>query len=92
MHKLQQAGADVFLFEGLVHAKAILIDDTFIVGSTNLNNSAYDQLGECSLVVQGDIALNESFLQSHKAILSNTIQMKPIKYSKIKSFFEQLLS
>lgn len=92
MNKLQQAGADVYLYEGLVHAKAILIDDTFIVGSTNLNNSAFDQLGECSLVVQGDAALNESFLQSHKDILSNTIQTNPIKYSKIKSFFEQLLS
>jgi cardiolipin synthase len=92
MNKLQKAGAIVFLYDGLVHAKAILIDDIFIVGSTNLNNSAYDQLGECSLVVQGDTVLNQSFLLSHTVILSNTIQTNPIKYSKIKSFFEQLLS
>lgn len=92
MNKLQKAGAKVYLYEGLVHAKAILVDDTFIVGSTNLNNSAYDQLGECSLVVHGDTALNQAFLESHSMILSNTIQTNPIKYSKIKSFFERLLS
>jgi cardiolipin synthase A/B len=92
MNKLQQAGATVYLYEGLVHAKAILADDVFIVGSTNLNNSAYDQLGECSLVVRGDAALNQAFLESHNMILSNTIQTNSIKYSKIKSFFERLLS
>lgn len=92
MNRLQKAGATVYLYEGLVHAKAILVDDVFIVGSTNLNNSAYDQLGECSLVVQGDTTLNQTFLESHRLILSNTIQTNPIKYSKIKSFFERLLS
>lgn len=92
MNRLQKQGATIYLFEGLVHAKALLIDDTLIVGSTNLNNSAYFQLGECSLVVRNDQSLNQSFLDNHQKVILSSIQIKPIRYSKMKSFFEKLLS
>lgn len=92
MNRLQKQGAHINLFEGLVHAKALLVDDTLIVGSTNLNNSAYFQLGECSLVVKNDPALNQAFLYNHEAVLKSSIQNQPIRYAKIKSFFEKILS
>lgn len=92
MNRLQKQGAQVYLFEGLVHAKALLVDDTLIVGSTNLNNSAYYQLGECSLVVRNDQALNQAFLENHETVIKSSIQNQPIRYSKIKSFFEKILS
>lgn len=92
MNKLQNQGAKVYLYEGLVHAKALLVDDTLIVGSTNLNNAAYYKLGECSLVVQDDSTMIQSFLQSHAEIIQNSSVVRPIKYRKIQALFERLLS
>ena len=65
-----------------------------LVGSTNLNNSAFYKLGECSLVIK-DKDVNNDFLKEHDSLMNESIKIKhhkDIKYNKILAFLEQIMS
>ncbi len=94
LKKLYRKGASIYLYEGLVHAKAMVVDDTFIVGSTNLNNAAFYKLGECSLVIK-DQAVVDEFLDEHKKMVAKSTRIthySDIKYNKFLALLEKFVS
>lgn len=89
-----QHGATIYLHKGLVHAKALLIDDTSIIGSTNLNNAAFDKLGECSIILK-ETSIKQSFLNAHEHLKSESTLVtsnQQLKYHRLTAFFEKLVS
>ncbi|MDY0210730.1 MAG: phosphatidylserine/phosphatidylglycerophosphate/cardiolipin synthase family protein [Acholeplasma sp.] len=94
MKAFYKKGATIYLYEGLVHAKAIQIDDCLIVGSTNLNNSAFYTLGECSLITNNK-GLIEAFRLSHERLIKESkiiLDSRNIRYNKCLAFLEKLVS
>ncbi|PKK87230.1 MAG: hypothetical protein CVV63_01755 [Tenericutes bacterium HGW-Tenericutes-8] len=94
LKKFYQAGATIYLYPGLVHAKALLIDDQVIVGSVNLNRAAFDKLGECSIMIV-DTNMKQSFLDAHDTLkqASHLVSsLKDLTYKPLTAFFESLVS
>ncbi len=90
LKKLQANDITVYLHEGLIHAKAMLIDDKLIIGSINLNDNGLKKLSECSIYLK-DLTLIEAFTNDLLRLQEKSIKplKKDLKYCSLMAFFEQ---
>lgn len=94
LNQLYKKGAKIYLHPGLVHAKALMIDETLIVGSINLNNAAFYKLGECSIILNDEDIYTE-FMIAHEYLIKEATRVtskKQLKYNIVISLFEQIVS
>ncbi|CCV63790.1 Cardiolipin synthase [Alteracholeplasma palmae J233] len=84
---------EVYFHKGLIHAKAILIDEKLVVGSINLNDAGIYKLGETSIVTT-EKKLILDFLKDFNKLkeASEISNSQNLKYSKIRSFLEKVFS
>lgn len=66
LYALYPEQVTIRLSEDMIHAKAVLADDTLSIGSANLNNRGYQYLGELNLVTR-DKDLIGQYLASREA-------------------------
>lgn len=92
-NKYYKNNIDIYLHNGLIHAKTMLIDDYLIVGSINLNNNSLKKLGECSIYTNNK-KLIEEWLDSFEVLIneSEKVGLKKLKYNFIKAIIENIAS
>lgn len=94
LNQFYKKGAKIYLHPGLIHAKALMIDETLIVGSVNLNNAAFYKLGECSIILNENDIYRE-LMTAHEDLLKEATLVTSkhqLKYNKVVSLFEQIVS
>ncbi|NLK12655.1 MAG: phosphatidylserine/phosphatidylglycerophosphate/cardiolipin synthase family protein [Candidatus Phytoplasma sp.] len=90
LKKLQENDITVYLHEGLIHAKAMLIDDKLIIGSINLNDNGLKKLSECSIYLK-EPTMIKAFSKDLLRLQEESIKplKKDLKYCALMAFFEQ---
>lgn len=91
--KLSKNNIKIYLHNGLIHAKALLIDDKLTIGSINLNDSGLKKLSECSLTTTDKTlikAYHKDFIRLKNE--SKITLTKNFKYSRFMAFFEKIYS
>jgi cardiolipin synthase len=94
LKEFYQAGASIYLHPGLIHAKALLIDDQIIIGSTNLNRAAFDKLGECSIKIV-EPAFKAQFLEADQLLKNEAKRVthdSELHYHPLTAWFEEIAS
>ena len=91
MRELEEAGAEVVLYNGaMLHAKAILFDDTStMLGSVNLDNRSLLLNYEVATFVYSTEVIESVELWMNKLLSNSSIGMKPI--SKPRRIVENLM-
>lgn len=93
LKKYHKNNIDIYLHDGLIHAKSMLIDDYLIVGSINLNNNSLKKLGECSIYTNNNKLIEEWLISFNKLVSeSEKVGLKKLKYNFIKAIIENVAS
>ncbi|MCF6764785.1 phospholipase D-like domain-containing protein [Thiotrichales bacterium 19S3-7] len=90
LERLKDANIDVCLFEGeMVHAKAVLFDDTVMLGSVNLDYRSLFLNYELGVFFHSDVILNQIKVWMEGFILNARHEIKTV--GPIKQFFANLM-
>lgn len=87
-------GANIYLHDGLIHAKVILIDQkVLMLGSFNLNKPSMKKLSECQMVLKDEYVI-KAWQNHHEALkkAATKYDVHQIKYSRFNAFLEKLFT